>query len=354
MEKKELLVYGSYGYTGRLIVDEALKNNLQPILSGRDKAKVEAQAREKNLPFRVFDLDDPSVVIKNLQDVKVLLHCAGPFAHTASAMADACMITGTHYLDITGEFQVFEALAAISDKAKTADIVLMPGVGFDVVPSDCLALYLKEKMPIADTLELALLQVGGTLSQGTAITVSENLGEGSVVRRKGKLEKIRQGELQRTIKIDGKERTAVAISWGDVSTAYRSTRIPNITVYNFLPPELISKMKLLDVFSPVFRLGFVKRFMKYQIKKRPAGPNEETRQNAKSVIWGEVKNGLGISRRAKLELPEGYTLTAITAIQIAKSFMEGNTARGYQTPAMVFGSSFITDKVAGSKLTDLN
>ena len=346
--KENFLIYGCYGYTGKLISEHAAQLGLKPILAGRDAARAEALAKELNLPFRVFDLNDEQQVITNISDVKVVLHCAGPFRYTSKVMTAACMKSKTHYLDITGEFDVFESMFNLDKAAKAAGVLLMPGVGFDVVPTDCLSLYLKNKIPNVDTLELALMMRGGRISHGTAITVAENLGESGMVRRNGKLEKVENGTLLRQIKLqDKKSYTGVAIPWGDISTAYRTTGIPNITVYNCLPPKVIKSMKMSNRIGFILRLRPVKNFIINRIKQRPAGPNETERQNSTSVVWGEVKNASGAGVRAMLELPEGYTLTALTAVKIAQNIVEKEPPHGTHTPAGVFGADFILqfDKV---------
>jgi len=346
--KENFLIYGCYGYTGKLISEHAKVIGLNPILAGRDSNRVESLAKELNLSFRVFDLKDEQKVIDNIVDVKVVLHCAGPFRYTSKMMAKACMKAKTHYLDITGEFDVFESMFDLDKAAKAAGVLLMPGVGFDVVPTDCLALYLKGKIPGVDTLELALMMRGGRISHGTAITVAENLGESGMRRVDGKLEQVDNGTLIKEIKLqDRKKYKAVAIPWGDISTAYRTTGIPNITVYNCLPEKVISSMKMSNRIGFILRWRPVKNFIINRIKKRPAGPNEEERKNSTSVVWGEVKNLFGASARAMLELPEGYTLTALTAVKIAQNILDKEPPHGTHTPAGVFGADFILqfDKV---------
>ena len=347
--KNGFLIYGCNGYTGKLISEHAATLGLIPILAGRDAAKVESLAKELSLPFRVFDLNEEQKVIQNIGDVKVVLHCAGPFKFTSKVMAAACIKAKTHYLDITGEFDVFENLFAMGNEAKDAGVLLMPGVGFDVVPTDCLALYLKNKLAgAADTLELALMMRGGRISHGTAITVAENLGESGMVRRNGKLEKIPNGTLVREIKFEqGRKKKGVAIPWGDISTAYRTTGIPNITIYNCLPDKVIASMKMSNRIGFILKWRPVKNFIINRIKKRPAGPSNEERETSTSVVWGEVKNSFGAHVRAMLELPEGYTLTALTAVKIVQNILEKEPPHGTLTPATVFGADFILqfDKV---------
>lgn len=342
------MIYGCYGYTGKLISEYAIQFGLKPILAGRDSGKVKELAKKLNLPFCVFSLENEQEVISNITNVKVVLHCAGPFKFTSKVMAAACVKAKTHYLDITGEFDVFENLFDLDTQAKEAGVLLMPGVGFDVVPTDCLSLYLKGKIPGADTLELALIMKGGKISHGTAITVAENLGESCIVRRNGAIEKIPNGKLTKQIKLQGgRKKEVVAIPWGDVSTAYRTTGIPNITVYNQLPKRVIDSMRMSNYFGFLLKLRPVKNYIIRKIKNRPAGPNEEERTNSSTAVWGEVKNAFGANFRAMLELPEGYTLTALTALKIAQNVLKSEPPHGTHTPASVFGADFILqfDKV---------
>ncbi len=181
-----ILIYGANGYTGELIVALAVAEGCQPLLAGRSLKKIESLAGRYKLPFRIFDLDDAKKIASNIADVAVVLNCAGPFTRTASAIAEACIQEGVHYLDITGEVEVFELLAAMGDRARSRGVMLMPGVGFDVVPSDCLAAHLKRRMPDAVSLTLAF-QASGKPSHGTATTMVENLHRGGLVRRSGRL-----------------------------------------------------------------------------------------------------------------------------------------------------------------------
>lgn len=339
--KEGFLIYGCYGYTGKLISEMAAKAGMKPVLSGRDEKKVAALAQSLNLEYNAFDLDNEQNVAEKIKDYKVVLHCAGPFIYTATVMANACIRAKTHYLDITGEYQVFERIFKLNDAAVQAGVMLMPGVGFDVVPTDCLALYLKEKLGNVLYLDLALYMQGGGLSHGTAITIAENLGDACVARRGGKLVKFPNAKLKRLIKIREEEKTGVAISWGDISTAYRTTGIPNITVYNILPQKLIDGMKLSNYIGFFLRLRPVKNYIINKIKKRPAGPDEAQRKSSTSVVWGEVRNKIGGNERAVLYLPEGYTLTALTSLKIVELVLEKEPPHGSKTPAGVFGKDFI-------------
>jgi short subunit dehydrogenase-like uncharacterized protein len=349
--KNRLLIYGCNGYTGKLITEIAVKNGLNPVLSGRNEQAVKSIAEHLKCEYRTFDLAGD--FSSQLSDIKTVLHCAGPFMYTATAMAKTCIATNTHYLDITGEISVFETLKRLDEKAKAANVTVMPGVGFDVVPTDCLSLYLKEQLPDATSLELCLMNKGGMLSHGTTITVIENLGEGSAIRSKGKIVNTKSGSHTREIDYGTTKKLAVEIPWGDVSTAHFTTGIPNIRVYNVLPMSLIKNMKRSNYLGFILKQRWVKDYLIKKVKQRPAGPDEQMRKEAQSFIWGEVKNDKGETKRATLTLPEGYLLTALTAVKIAgETLKESYSSVGYKTPASVFGADFIL-QFEGTKRNNL-
>src|SRR5690242_17266656 len=228
------LIYGANGYTGTLIAKEAVSRGLRPMLAGRSQAVAEMATR-LGLRHRVFGLDDAATVREGLAGMTAVLHCAGPFAHTYRAVADACLAGHVHYLDVTGEIGVFEGLAALDAAARAANVMLLPGVGFDVVPSDCLAAHLKRRLPAATHLALGF-QTRGGVSRGTATTMAENVAKGGLVRRGGKLVRVPPGWRFRAIDFGAGRTTAMTIPWGDVSTAYHSTGIPDVEVYMAVPP----------------------------------------------------------------------------------------------------------------------
>lgn len=153
---RELLLYGANGYTGRLIARTFKQRGLRPLLAGRNATKVKEVARELDLPYQIFSLDDRGAVDAALSSSAGVLHCAGPFAQTSRAMVEACLRAGKHYLDITGEVDVLEACAARHAEAVAAGIMLLPGCGFDVVPTDCMAVYLAAQMTDAASLRLSV------------------------------------------------------------------------------------------------------------------------------------------------------------------------------------------------------
>jgi short subunit dehydrogenase-like uncharacterized protein len=334
------LVYGAYGYTGDLVARLAAQKGLDPILAGRSSAPLEKLAKELGLSTRTFGLDDAAALDAGLADVDVVLHCAGPFSRTSEPMVQACLRTQTHYLDITGEIDVFEACAARDRVARDRGVMLMPGTGFDVVPSDCLALHLKHRLPTATHLRLAFTSVGGTSSHGTALTVVEGLDKPNLVRRGGVIEPVRVGKLSASVDFGRGPRPTLGIPWGDVSTAWWSTKIPNIEVYMGVPRAAVVGAKLAGPLRGVLGSGPIQRALKRRVDAGPAGPTEAQRKSARSLLVGEARDGT-TTVSTRLETLEGYTLTAMASLTIAERVLGGTFEPGYRTPASLLGADFV-------------
>lgn len=336
---KTFLIYGANGYTGELITRMAVERGMRPIVAGRNEAAIKALAERHGLEHRVFSLDDTAKLDAALNEVAMVLHCAGPFSLTSRQMGEACLRIGTHYTDITGEIAVFEACAAADQKAKDAGIMVMPGVGFDVVPSDCLARRLKDRLPSATNLMLAFYGKG-RISHGTQATMTMNIDKGGAIRRDGKIKPVPAAWRTREIDFgEGVVKLGVTIPWGDVSTAFYSTGIPNIEVYTVAPPSALKLMKLSRFIGPLLATGPVQRYLQGKIP--PGGPSDEERARGKTLLWGEASDDAGNRIEERLTVPEGYTTTALTALEITRRILAGDLKPGFQTPSMAYGPGLI-------------
>jgi short subunit dehydrogenase-like uncharacterized protein len=339
----EFLLYGANGYTGELIARLSDSYGLKPILAGRNQIKLEALANELGLSYRVFGLEETDKLEAALQEVPLVVNAAGPFIQTLKPMIEACLKTKRHYLDINGDINCFELIKTYNDEAKKRGIMLMPGIGFDVVPTDCLSLFLKEKMPDAKNLKIAFATIGGSISHGTAITMTGKLGDGGMIRKEGKIIRRPLGEKGMTVNFGTKEIFVMSIPWGDVSTAYHTTGIPNIETFTAVPKKVYSLLKLQSLFNWLLRTNMFRNYLRKKISQRPAGPDESTRLTAKSLVWAEVSNEKGDKKTATLEGPEGYTMTAHGTLIITKYALAGSLKTGYQTPAGCYGADLILE-----------
>jgi short subunit dehydrogenase-like uncharacterized protein len=336
------LLYGATGFVGDATARLAIKHGLRPILAGRDAVKLEKLAAELDVECRVFDLRDPHKIEQALKDVAVVLHCAGPYVYTFKPMVEACLLTGTHYLDLTGELPVYEALAARDAEAKARGIMLLPGVGFDVVPTDCLAVHLKQRLPSATRLTLAFRGEGPAgLPPGTQRTAIELIPYGNRVRRNGRLEIPEQATKTRLIDFGKGPVLATRLTWGDVFTAYFSTGIPNIEDYTVMPEATRKQMAAIGQLRPLLKLAAIRNLLKRGVKP---GPTPDERARTLTHVWGEVEDDQRQRAVSRLHGPEaGVVWTARAALAAVRKVLANNAPPGFQTPALAYGPDFVLE-----------
>lgn len=334
------MIYGATGYTGKLILEEAVKRGEKPVIAGRNEKGLQELSTQHQVPFRLFSLENEDEILSGIKGVRAVLHCAGPFSKTMKPMADACLASGIHYLDITGEITVFESLFQRNKEAQDRKCVLLPGVGFDIFPTDCLAALLKKKLPDATELELAI-HGWGKLSPGTTKTLFENLTRGSQIRRDGKIKEIPAFSLSSAANFSDGKRTVYATAWGDVSTAYFSTGIPNITVYAEAPASLIKWRHLLSKVAPLSEIPFVQGLFSKLIEKYVKGPTKEEQAKGRVYLWGRVRNSKGEVHEGTLDVCEAYHFTALSAVTSVQKLLNREVPGGCYTPSLLFGPEII-------------
>ena len=328
--RNQWLIYGATGYTGRRTAERAVAMGMKPVLAARRAAEVQALAEHLGLTWEVFDLSDANAVAKSLSKYSTVLHCAGPFIDTWQTMIEACIAAGTHYLDITGEVDVYEGLAAHEAAAQKAGMMIMPAVGFDMVPGDCLALALKERMPDADTLEIGY-SFDGTITRGSIRSALKAFTPDAQARRGNQMVRLNAPQVRR---FDfgpdsaGGEVDCYSNTFGDVSIGWRTTRIPNVTAY----------LHITQAFQKLASLA-----SEADIQKLPEGPSDEELRTYSAFIVGEVRNAAGKICRARMTTPQVYAVTFPLAATIAQRVHEGAAKPGFQTPAAMFGKDFILD-----------
>jgi short subunit dehydrogenase-like uncharacterized protein len=342
MSPPDFAIYGANGYTGELIARESVRRGQRPILCGRNRDRITALASELNCPCRVFPLEDSSTVAGQLSGASSVLHCAGPFSQTAAVMREACVRARASYLDITGEIDVIEAAAECHERARQANISILPAVGMDVVPSDCLASMLAAQLPSATHLILAIHGTG-SLSPGTTKTILENVPSGGRVRIDGQLRRVPAAWKVAEIPFPSKPRLAMTIPWGDVSSAYHSTGIPNIEVYMSYRPGHIRWVRRLRWLMPLSGLRPVQTALRGWIERRIRGPSQETMRASPTEFWGRVRDAAGQSVEGTIRTVNGYQLTVETALAAVERTLAGNVPTGFATPSQAFGRDFIRE-----------
>ncbi len=335
------MLYGANGYTGELIAREACARQRAPILAGRNATAIERLAKELGCEWRQFALDDEAALAQALAGVSVMLHCAGPFSSTARPMIRACLGSRVHYLDITGEIEVFEWARALDEEARRAGVLLCPGAGFDVVPSDCLAAQIKRALPDATHLALGF-DSRSAPSRGTAKTMIERLRHGSAVRVDGTIISIPFASRVREIDFGEGPKSAIAIPWGDVSTAFHTTGIPNVEVYVPASPRAIRRLRLLSRGRFLLGVPPVRAWLKRRVDRGAPGPDQEQREHTPVLLWGEGRNANDRTVVGRVRVPNGYTTTTHTALALIDRTLSQSAPAGFRTPSQIVGADFLS------------
>lgn len=350
MKNNKVMIYGAYGYAGELMVREAVKQGVKPIIAGLSAEKLKPLADELGLEFRAFSIEDAAA---HLENIGVLLSCAGPFSATAEPMVKACLDRHVHYLDITGEIAVFQKCYAMDAEARRQNVIVMPGVGTDIVPTDCLATMLKEKLPTATRLDLAFC-FGTSMSIGTLKTSIESLGRGGLIREGNRLQVVPNAFRMRKIPFQDRPRWAATIPWGDVFTTGISTGVPNGVVYMAMSRMSIYMARMTNPFRRIIGRPGVQNFLKNLAGKFvKKGPDAQARETERGQFWGEAEAPNGEKEEMTMSTPNVYALTATVGIRIAQYCLDYTGPGGYYTPSMLLGSRFI-ESIPGIEVQVLN
>jgi len=347
----DLLIYGASGFTGKMLVEEARRRELRPILAGRTADKLAALAGAGNLQQRVFALEDPRAIERALDGVSVVLNAAGPFAATAGPLAAACIRRGVHYLDITGEATVIDALAKRDADAKAAGVMVMPSVGFDVVPSDCLAVHVSRRAARVTSLHIGISGLE-LLSRGSAKTIIAMLDKPVLARRNGRLEKFPPASLERSFDFGSGPRKSIAVTWGDVASAYFSTGVGDVTAYFEATAAVRVHNGMARMFGWAIPYTPWQPFLEAMTAFLPEGPSPGARHARKAVIVVEAETDGRVVARSRLSTPEAYSFTAESGVAVARRVMGGDLQPGFQTAGRVFGPDFVLG-LSGVRREDL-
>lgn len=338
--KLRVALLGATGYTGKLIADAAASYDISLLLLGRSQQKLRALSERVGSPFQTVSVSDSIQLQESLRNVDVVINAAGPFSATAQPVVEACLAGNTHYLDLTGEIPVFDKLFSYHERACKQGIMVMPGVGFAVVASDCLAAHVAARLPDAVTLNIGVSR-SDIFSRGSARTMLELFDNGVLVRRNGVLEKIPVASLEHHFDFGSGRRPALAVSWPDVFTAFHTTGINNIATY-FEVGATERSMAMAGRYAGwTLQLPFARQAMQFQLSLLPEGPSQQCRDARRRVIVAEAVAADGNFVRSRLTTPEAYSFSALSTLEIAKRVTNGEYRCGFQTPACVYGPELL-------------
>ena len=338
MKRLSWLIYGAYGYTGRQVVREAVRRGHRPVLAGRDRERLRSLATSHDLHGITLSLDDPKKLSEVFADFDLVVHLAGPYTATAAPVVQACLNAGTHYVDITGELQVFRDIYAHHEQAQHRGIALIPGCGFDVIPTDGIAAHLAERLPDAISLDIAI-NPETKLSAGTAKAAMEVIADGGYVRKNGRLERQPIGQPGPNVRFHQGERATMAAPLADLESAWHTTGIPEITTYLALPPGAGIAKTLAPATTSLLRFRPLRRMVKGAADLLLKGKTAD--RTGMASLWGRAYNAEGELVETWMRTTEPYTYTAQAVVNVVAALSKRSwSMTGALTPAQAFGTDF--------------
>jgi short subunit dehydrogenase-like uncharacterized protein len=348
MHSLQWMIYGANGFSGSLIAREAVRKKLKPILAGRNGTAITDLAKELNLEYRIFALDEP----KKLEGIKLLLNCAGSFKATAQILAESCITSGVHYLDISGELFTFQTLFELSNSAKEKHIILLPGVGFFITATDCLLSLLKKELPDAELIDLFfVVDSQFRFNSGSIKSIFELLNETYINMGQEKGEAF-ISHTHKKATINNQEINMISLPLPDLFTGKISTGISNIRIYGYFRSFslLFDKVPWFLSNSIIFMFRFpiiiaIMAFAYNFINRLPHSIVDINQMNSGVLLHGIAYNNDAMLIQKAIEIGNPYIFTQKSTLLAIQRILEKPyfIYSGFQTPSLAFGENFLLE-----------
>lgn len=341
MSAKTVMIYGASGFTAHLILERIKDVDLNVVLGGRSQEKMMQLSRKHEYPTRIFSLEDENEVAKNLDGIDLVVNCAGPFIFTAEPLAIGALRCGCDYFDINGEVDVFYKLFKFRHVAEARQVSLLPGLGFDIAPSDCLAARLAKDINHPASLLLVIWPKGTRPTHGTLKSAFfRSQRKFNLKGQESGLEGVPKISKFIDLEIKGEIVKCIRAPLADLLTSRVSTGIKDIRTYLVLSQELGSAARIAHYFTPLGKIGFIKNRILRAIESRPSGPSKKQQQSGSALIYAEVKDEDDQSLRAIMHTPEPYVYTSQLIINGIREWQRNGLKGGFLTPSQAFGAGF--------------
>jgi short subunit dehydrogenase-like uncharacterized protein len=330
------MLYGAYGVTGRLILDEALRRGHRPLLAGRDAPMLEQLRRVTGLDAVCVSLDRGPELRTALSGMRCVVLAAGPYELTGPLMRAACLDACCSYVDLNAAVGDFCEALACDDAARAVGVAVVPGAGYGVAFAECLAAQIARRIDNPTSLRLSLATHNAGRSRAATLSIAHALAGGGLDVHDGQLR--RRSVASSTWRCQtsaGSTTSFAAMPMAEVVAAHRSTGIPNIVAGL---PMSRPAAALIRAFAPV-----AGRVLTRMAGRRSGGvdtpPPPSTTATLRSRIWAEVHNDRGESAAAMLETGEGYRSAAGAAVRAVECLLRTSPI-GALTPVQAFGLDF--------------
>src|SRR5262249_27096495 len=318
-----------------LSAEAAVRAGRRPFRAGRSAERLRPPAERLDVPWQAVDGTDEAALAGLIRGTPLILLAASPLDRISATLVQACLAAGTHYLDVANETGVFEAVYALDQASRRAGVTLLPGVGFGVVACDPLARYTADPLPDAHALALPVSPSPAATGRGRRANARRVLAGGGLVRRGGRPTPVRLGAGARRAAAPTGERTLMPVPTGELSAAYRTTGIPDITVW--MPIGLPSG--LVKLAGSALGILARSRTIQQRAASRPRTPLPAADPDRRTYVFARAGAADGRGVTVGLQTGEGYAFTAESAVRAVEAVL-ANPVPGAHSPGALLGADF--------------
>ncbi len=322
-----VLIYGS-GRLARLVGVECVRLGHVVTLAGRHRGRVQACANAVGADgFLVATPADAVSAASQFVPI-VVINTAGPYAETAPPLIDAATGAGIHYLDAANEPRALDAAFAAHDKALSAGVSILPGLGFGVAVAEAVAVEALHQCPTATELRLVFTAGGSSSSSpGGRASAMTLLAAGPMMIRDGRRTRAwrgvrRHGSLRREY--------LVPLLSGDPVALQHSLAIPNITAFFRLPLASLPILLVAPLASWVLRVPWFRRQLSRA--RKPSAVAPVTVRTVQGVATSPDGRCVQVSRSAR----GGVEVAARLLLAGLRVIISGAAQPGVRTPHQTF------------------
>lgn len=160
-QARKVLVYGASGYTGKLVSQSLAQRNIPFYMAGRTRSRLEGalqvvqERHGKSVDAEIITVEHSlEALLPVLRDVDVVINVVGPFMQLAWPVVEACLESGCHYLDTTGEQDWTAAIAEKFGAAFAAKGLLLCPANSFMWAAGSLAAEVVLENPEVDSLDI--------------------------------------------------------------------------------------------------------------------------------------------------------------------------------------------------------
>lgn len=356
--KSRIMIYGVDSFMGALASRAAMRRGISHVAAGRNIAGVAqhaaAVAKEADNALaepRTFTLGDKARIAAQLDDVGVVVNCSPLEGGGLLSLIDACLATGTHYIDMTSERTQIAAIAAHDEMAKRANVMVMAGAGFDYAAIDAVAERLAQILRGARAVTIAVKRGAPTLPEARRL-VAALTAEGETLKN-GQFVPARAGE--RSIEVDfgeGPEKAWLAPWRGEATGMRHRGTYSTMESYEVLPERAARVFAKGRIAMRFFRRGWGVKRLERKLSKGRLSPTSAELKNGRAAVWGEARTPEGIRFCARLETPEAHLWSAEAAVLLARRAVQAAAKPGFQLPFAIAGAALI-DEIPGTQWREI-